>query len=164
MFFVCGYAIASYKNLVKRALAIWGGVGMLLLLVVVALRGVLPLPQLAVDMACLGVVVYIIKRLYMDESDVKMVSSIKRGLTFLGKNTLEIYFLHYFLLFPMPDVVGRYFMEISMTSKSHGFPELLLVGAVVVIICISCIVLSACLKKIPYISLIAFGKIKQNAA
>ncbi|MDE5941641.1 MAG: hypothetical protein K2H14_05970, partial [Muribaculaceae bacterium] len=164
VFFACGYAAGVCKSLLCRLLLMWGGVALVLMLAIVSLRNVIPIPSLIVNMSCVCLVVYVVRGLYKDAPNIGGLSAIKRGLVFLGKYTLEIYFLHYFFLFPLPETIGRYFTEISMTSKSHSFPELVVVGGVVAVICMSCIIFSVVLKKIPYISLIAFGKPYKNEA
>lgn len=78
------------------------------------------------------------------------------GLIYMGRNTLEIYFLHYFLLFPLPMAVGEY---LGRLSAGHiAFAELLIVGSVATAVSIGSIVFAGILKAIPWASRLMFGK------
>lgn len=106
----------------------------------------------------MAIVIWIIRQLYINPIHSIGISKVLRGLEIIGSNTLEIYFLHYFLLFPIPASVGNFLKMLSSSEKSLSFPEFLIVGTVVVVICVTCIFLSRLLKTIPCISLLAFGK------
>jgi hypothetical protein len=75
---------------------------------------------------------------------------------FIGNNTIEIYFIHYFLLFTLPTIVGSYLT--SLIGGRVSFIELLIVGFVDVIICIGSVVSARMIKSLPYLSQLFFGR------
>lgn len=95
--------------------------------------------------------------MYSSPADNKSYQLVRHILLKLGTNSLEIYFLHYFLLFPLPVSVGQYLDRIYRTNFSLSMSEFLLVGTFATIISISSILLSRILKLIPYMSLFLFG-------
>ncbi|WP_148070572.1 hypothetical protein [Bacteroides acidifaciens] len=98
------------------------------------------------------------KTIYGQNQAPDFISPLKNGLLILGRYTLEIYFIHYFLLFPLPLALGKYFEELSVGGKSLSFPEFMIIGVIVISISYTCILLSYFIKKIPFISDIIFGK------
>lgn len=124
---------------------------------IVCLSYALPIPLMLQRVATVMLVIYVVNRMYSKQKGL-LLASFRRFFLLLGTNTMEIYFLHYFLLFPMPESIGNYLESISRTDKSLSLPEFLIVGSAVVAISLVCIMLSRILKQIPYVSLLAFGK------
>lgn len=75
-----------------------------------------------------------------------------------GKNSLEIYLVHYFLLFPLPAFCGNYLTMLSASHKSLSFPEFLIVGSVAVLICAASVLIAVLVKHIPVMGKLAFGR------
>lgn len=85
-----------------------------------------------------------------------------RILRLLGKNTLEIYFLQYFLLFRI-DFVATLLKPLTNDlcfrgSSCYGLLELLLVGCISLLISISCIIVKKALQPFPTVAKLCFGK------
>lgn len=119
---------------------------------------IISLPILISNIAIVAIMIWIIRHLYYNEQTDFLMSNILRGLEMLGRNTLEIYFLHYFILFSVPFEVGKYLTMLSASNHSLSAPEFIIIGTVVIIICFMCIVMARLLKTIPYIYLLTFGK------
>lgn len=83
---------------------------------------------------------------------------IGRILSLMGRFSLEIYLIHYFLLFEMPNFLSGYFSELSMSCRNVSFPEFLVVGSVALTICFGAITIAKILRKIPYVGSVLLGK------
>lgn len=83
----------------------------------------------------------------------------------LGQHSLEIYFVHFLLLFSMPSCVGSYLNQLSSDNcwwghSSVGFAEFCIVGSVSAVIAIFSIFFAKLIGQIPYLNQLLFGKIK----
>lgn len=83
----------------------------------------------------------------------------------LGQHSLEIYFVHFLLLFSMPSCVGSYLNQLSADNcwwghSSVGFAEFCIVGSVSAVIAIISIFFARVIGQIPYLNQLLFGKIK----
>lgn len=76
----------------------------------------------------------------------------------MGRFSLEIYLIHYFLLFEMPNFLSGYFSELSMSCRNVSFPVFLVVGSVALSICFGAITIAKILSKIPYVGSVLLGK------
>lgn len=85
-------------------------------------------------------------------------NGIGRILSLLGKFSMEIYLIHYFLLFEMPNFLSEYFKELSMSCRNVSFPEFLVVGSVALSICLGAITIAKILRKIPYVGSVLLGE------
>jgi hypothetical protein len=74
---------------------------------------------------------------------------------FIGNNTIEIYFIHYLLLFTLPMAINEY---LSLDGRSSFFKELLIIGSMDLIICAESIVVARIIKSLPYFSRLFFGR------
>lgn len=157
-FFCLGILCNMFKPLISKVKEVGGGIFITLIFAIVVLGYILPVPMLISNIAIVVIMIWAIKSLYHSKKSGPITSKILMGLEALGRNTLEIYFLHYFILFPIPVVVGEYFSKLSTGHQSLSTPEFVIIGTVVIIICVICIVFARLLKTIPYISLLAFGK------
>jgi hypothetical protein len=89
-----------------------------------------------------------------------------KGLTTIGTHTLEIYFLHYFLLFKLPHV--SVWLEKLMTDfcfKGHSaewLMEIVFVGVIAVFLCFVCIGIKKVISAFPIVSELCFGPTKKN--
>lgn len=84
-----------------------------------------------------------------------------KGLQIIGQNTIQIYFLHYFLLFKMPHGVVNFthsMYEGSIANHCSSIVELSIYGTISVCIALVCIAIRNFLAYIPYVSTIMFGK------
>lgn len=82
----------------------------------------------------------------------------------LGRHSLEIYFLHFMLLFKLPVSLVNYLSALNddscwWGSSSISFAEFLVVGSLSALIAIVCILLAGLLGQIPYMNSLLFGKI-----
>lgn len=83
----------------------------------------------------------------------------------LGQHSLEIYFVHFLLLFRMPSCVGSYLNQLSSDNcwwghSSVGFAEFCIVGSISAFIAIFSIFFAKLIGHIPYLNQLLFGKIK----
>ena len=157
-FFCFGILYSLYKPLISNVIKIGNGILITLVFSVVIAGYLIPVPLFISNIAIVAIVMWIIKSLYLYDNGMSMTSKILRSLETLGQNTLEIYFLHYFILFPLPIAVAEYLSDLSTNHLSLGAPEFLIIGTIVILICILCIIIARMLKTIPYISMLAFGK------
>lgn len=83
-----------------------------------------------------------------------------KALTYIGKHTLEIYLIHYFLLFKI-DNVANYLYNLQNSYCFRGgaglFPEILIIGTLAIVISFSCIIIRKIIDTIPYLSMLCFG-------
>jgi len=90
---------------------------------------------------------------------------VSRGLTMIGTHTLEIYFLHYFLLFKTTHIAN--FLKSFIGDKCFYGPsaewllELICVGTLSVFICFCCIGIKKIVETFPIVSELFFGPKKQ---
>ena len=71
-------------------------------------------------------------------------------LCFFGRNSLEIYLIHYLLVWILSDV------RISV-DNIHSIPLYIVVLGISIIVCYLCCLIGYVLKRVPYLSLILFG-------
>lgn len=83
---------------------------------------------------------------------------IGRYLSLFGRYSMEIYFIHYFLLFELPVGLSEYFARLSVSNRSLSFPEFIVVGTLATIICFASIAIAVFLRRIPYVGKLALGK------
>ncbi|MBP5722000.1 MAG: acyltransferase [Bacteroidales bacterium] len=95
-------------------------------------------------------------RQFFDEQNI-----VSKSLSLIGRNTLEIYFLHYFLLFRMSHCEsllklcsGK--LNWFMTS-SEWLLEILIVGGVSVFLCFVCVGIKRIVDTFPIVSELCFG-------
>lgn len=93
------------------------------------------------------VVVNILKRI---ESDMSNHSKTCLLLSFIGRNSLEIYLLHYYIVW----VCKGFFFSVS---SLYGIPLYLIVFVISFVVCLLCCYIAIVLKKIPYVSFLLFG-------
>lgn len=91
-------------------------------------------------------------------------NAIGRILNLIGQNTLEIYFIHFFLLFTIPRL-GDWLMALKTdtcfgTHSCDSVVELAIVGAVAIAISLSSIGVACVIKLFPLIYSICFGPTK----
>lgn len=87
-------------------------------------------------------------------------------LSLIGKNTLAIYLIHFFLLFRMPSCISGYLASLNGdhcfgTHSCSSLPELLIVGLVSLILCYASIIIKKIVIWFPLISGICFGIYKK---
>lgn len=81
----------------------------------------------------------------------------------LGRNSLEIYFLHFILLFRLPDALVGYLVSLNNDEcwwggSSASFAELLVVGSLSSVVAVGSVLFAMLLMRIPYVGLLLFGK------
>lgn len=85
---------------------------------------------------------------------------LSNGLTTIGSHTLEIYLLHYWLLFPLP-LIQKILLQIQLLLSPHayalGIAEILLLLPISVLISYCCIALRKIIDCAPLVSKICFG-------
>ena len=82
----------------------------------------------------------------------------------IGTNTMEIYFLHYFLLFRV-DFVVRWLTRLTNDYCFRGHscvivPEMFIIGFIVLSISLLCILIKKIIYRFPIISSLCFGTTK----
>lgn len=88
---------------------------------------------------------------------------IGKFLATLGENSIEIYFLHYFLLFTPPMIIKQYLNSIY-TGNNYAneimvsFVELTIMLPIITYISYTCIYIKKIISNIPFISKLMFGK------
>lgn len=88
---------------------------------------------------------------------------IGKFLATLGENSIEIYFLHYFLLFTPPMLIKQYLNSIY-TGNNYAneimvsFVELTIMLPIITYISYTCIYIKKIISNIPFISKLMFGK------
>lgn len=84
------------------------------------------------------------------------------NLQIIGQNTIEIYFLHYFLLFKMPQNVITFTHSMykgdSVANHCSGIVEFGIYGSISIAIAFVCIGIHKVLTHVPYLSKLMFGK------
>lgn len=108
---------------------------------------------------------YILEKIFIDNKDCvpncnKIILSI---FTNLGKYSLEIYFIHFFLLFKLPENVSNFLFFLQNDNcwwghSSLAFAEFIILFPLIIIIAYSCIWISYFIKQIPFCGKIFFGK------
>ena len=83
-------------------------------------------------------------------------------LSVIGQYTLQIYFLHFMLLFRLPDSVLTYLQQSHVqTCYGHTFSsvaELVIIGCCSLLICFLSICLSLIIRQLPFAHRLLFGK------
>lgn len=101
-------------------------------------------------------------RNYFEEKNI-----LSKGLSLIGRHTLEIYFLHYFVLFRMPHL-QTLLQEIATTGNCFCGPgaewvmEILIIGSVSTALCLACIGIRKIIDAFPIVSELCFGPQKKN--
>lgn len=75
----------------------------------------------------------------------------------IGQNTLQIYFLHYFLLFKYPESITSYMQNLYSEDCLVGYTEFIMVGSICILISFTCIYIARILNYIPYVNTLMFG-------
>lgn len=96
----------------------------------------------------------------------KMTKSFFSLFSCIGQYSIEIYFLHFLLLFKLPQSVSDYLYS-GYIANSYGHTyssiiELIVVGSVSLFLALLCIMISLFLKQLPFMDRLLFGKIKTN--
>ena len=88
-------------------------------------------------------------------------SFLPNQLRYIGRHTIEIYFLHYFFLFKIPTIEMYLFSFINAQDTiclAHEYMlELLIVGTLAIIVCYVCLLIRKILDAFPLISELCFG-------
>lgn len=93
--------------------------------------------------------------------EVVATSRIGTMLGYLGRHTLEIYFIHFFLLFGMPHI-SVLLQQVQVTSLPivkgcTSLLELMIIGGMSIILCMTCIGIRRIVDTIPLLSRLCFG-------
>ena len=126
-------------------------------------------PLLITNVAVVLLVYFLVKNICTSEfdSNLREIDAnpykqwVYKGLQIIGQNTIQIYFLHYFLLFKMPHGVVNFthsMYEGSIANHCSSIVELSIYGTISVCIALVCIAIRNFLAYIPYVSTIMFGK------
>lgn len=86
-------------------------------------------------------------------------------LSVIGRNTLEIYFVHFFLLFTIPVVpewLNRLSSDVCIGNAScNSLPEFVIVGTISIFLCYVCVVIKNVINLFPLVSELCFGPRKK---
>lgn len=132
-----------------------------ILFLITVSNGYIPCPSFIRGASTVLFIIGLLKKLSslkQCRSERDMTTRLCTGMAILGKYTLEIYFLHYFLLFYLPKGIGEYLHKLAVLDRSLSFPEFIIIGSLSIAICIASILMAKVIKMIPPISKIALGK------
>lgn len=93
---------------------------------------------------------------------------LSKGLSTIGTHTLEIYFLHYFLLFKLPHV--SMWLQTMLTvdcfkgANAEWLMEIVVVGLIAIFLCFVCIGIKKVISAFPIVSELCFGPQKGTQA
>lgn len=79
---------------------------------------------------------------------------IDKALAYLGRHTLEVYFLHFFLLYNFYDIMPSF-------KTNNMFVEFLVIGLISIIISTACLLIKKGCDSIPIVSELCFGPQKK---
>lgn len=153
LYFIVGIIAKIYENEFNKYI-VGSSSGKLIITAILVLSYVIHIPSFITNLSIVLFVYFVVKDLVEKYSTSRITSLF----SYIGKNTIEIYFLHYFLLFQLPTVISKYLLSLSSSSIFYDFPELLIVGSFSILICLGCIFMSMLLKQIPLVKKFAFGK------
>ena len=93
-------------------------------------------------------------------------SFLSKGLSIIGTHTLEIYFLHYFLLFKLP-LISQWLRTLltDYCFKGHSaewLMEILVVGLIAIFLCFVCVGIKKVISAFPVVSELCFGPEKKE--
>lgn len=99
----------------------------------------------------------------IDKSEYKILIS---NLSLIGTNTLQIYFLHYYLLFRLPEPLISYMHSLYSDScfasnSCVSLVEFIVIGTVAIAISFLSIYIAKIINIIPFTSMFLFGKYKK---
>ncbi len=125
-------------------------------------------PQIVHSVTICLVVYYVVKGFceHLGECQEAIIGGISKKtvalLSVIGRYTLQIYFLHYMLLFRLPDSVSAYLLQ-SHVAKCYGHTyssvvEWMIIGSCSLLMCFLCISLSLIIKQLPFAHKLLFGK------
>ena len=87
-------------------------------------------------------------------------------LSLIGKNTLAVYFIHFFLLFSIPIIPEWLEMlkndSVFGTHSCDSFVELIIVGVISILISYMCVFVGRILRAFPLVHTICLGPINSN--
>lgn len=154
-YFMMGLLYKRFEPLADKWLFVnkWGVVG---LMVIVGLGIVGRVPLTIYTAATTLLLFSVARRVYQNEGFAH--SFVSRMLSRWGRCSIEIYFLHYFLLFSLPDTVGTYLNTCRIGSMSQCMPELIILGGTAVVVCGASVAMAFVLKQLPFVPQLLFGK------
>lgn len=109
---------------------------------------------------------YVVKDFCEKENNEVIVGSLARKavsmLSVIGRYTLQIYFLHFMLLFRLPNSVCVYLEQSHVqTCYGHAFSnvmEFMIIGSCSLLLCLLSIGVSLIIKQLPFCHKLLFGK------
>jgi len=167
LMFTIGVLCKKHVDLFHHFLGIsWVKTCIFLIAMVGSLVGYVPL--LITCMAVVLLVYFLVRDICTSDlndnnlkvNDASYKQWIYRTLQVIGQNTIEIYFLHYFLLFKIPLGVVSFthsMYEVGTVANS-SIVEIAIYGTISVCIALVCIAIRKILAHVPYVSTIMFGK------
>ena len=110
--------------------------------------------------ACFLLMIY---RFFSESEFLSQNSIIVKYLVLLGRNSLAIYFIHYFFLFRYPNVILNLVNEMDKTNlfgctQSMIIAEFVLVAPIAILISIACIVVKSIMIKSSIVAMLFFGE------
>lgn len=165
-YFLLGVILKEYDKYFKKIIGGYGGykyitVALFFCILMTYFTPIIPSKISA--MIHVIVIFSVLYSLFENSNNIRCpyLNKLLNAFTIIGNNTLEIYFLHYFMLFTPPLIISQYLNNVinaTVEKCSVTIPELLIVGSIAFLICYLCIVFSTILKQIPYIGAICFGE------
>lgn len=104
--------------------------------------------------------IFIVFNLFLNNQHLfSLQTRIGKILSLFGRNTLQIYFLHYFIIEGMSN---RWNPDFVKFLTSNWYIELCTVLPISILITISCLIIDKCLQSVPIIHTLMFGPSKSN--
>jgi len=102
---------------------------------------------------------FIFQQLFKEEESQTLIAKV---LTQIGRNSLAIYFLHFFLLFRVPQPIVNYISSLQTdscfgTNSCSSLAEFLLCMTIAIILCYSALIIKRIVTLFPYIDSVCFG-------
>lgn len=133
----------------------------IILLIIACLPIIMYIPGLALCISKISIVFVLMKIFRYYSSFFDSNNCIAKIVNNIGRHTLEIYFIHYFLLFKI-DFICKWLVLLSNDYCFRGHScvfliEILLVGSITLMICLICIFIRKGLAPFPWLCKLCFG-------
>lgn len=136
----------------------------IVLFIIACLPIIIHMPRIAFFISKLSVVFVLMKVFKYYSSFFDSNNCVAKIVNNIGRHTLEIYFIHYFLLFKV-DFLCKW---LSLLSNDYCFRghscvfliEMLLIGCITLIVCLMCIIIKKGLVPFPWLCRLCFGNRK----
>jgi peptidoglycan/LPS O-acetylase OafA/YrhL len=163
-FFMTGIIVKLFRNDIHNA---FNNKYLLSILLIVALLTYNFIDNLGGKILVINILLIYVCFYKLETSFTQPNNIVSKILRTIGKNTLEIYLIHFFLLFNIP-FMPEYLSSLQNdkcfgTNSCSSLPEFLIVGSISLLLCYICIAIKKVLNLFPLITELCFGPIKNNS-